>query len=177
MGQQAIAQSTVRTSGTLLIFVAAVCLSAFLLFSVQPMFTKMVLPVLGGTPAVWSVALVFFQAMLLAGYVYAHLLTRYLPTRVAVIVHLGVILAAMTALPVALPTGWPKPPATGEALWLLGLFTVAVGPPFVAVAANGPLLQAWFARSGHSRASDPYFLYAASNLGSFAALAAYPLAI
>jgi len=85
VGQEAISRWTVRTSATLPIFVAAVGLSAFLLFSVQPMFTKMVLPVLGGTPAVWSVALVFFQAMLLAGYVYAHLLTRYLTTRLAVL--------------------------------------------------------------------------------------------
>ncbi|TNC16030.1 hypothetical protein FF100_01825 [Methylobacterium terricola] len=156
---------------------AALLLSAFLLFSVQPLFTKMVLPRLGGSPATWSVALVVFQALLLGGYLYAHLLARRLKPRTALGLHLGLMLAAALCLPIGLPAGWGAPPEENQALWLVGLFVTAVGLPFFALSANGPLLQAWFARSGHARAGDPYFLYAASNIGSFAALVAYPLLI
>lgn len=156
---------------------ASLLLSAFLLFSVQPMFTKMVLPRLGGSPATWSVALVVFQALLLGGYLYAHLLARRLRARAALALHLGLMLAAGLALPIGLPAGWGAPPAENQALWLVGLFVTAVGLPFFALSANGPLLQAWFARSCHARAGDPYFLYAASNIGSFTALVAYPLLI
>src|SRR5215212_3282821 len=159
------------------LFAAALFLSALLLFAVQPMFTKMVLPVLGGPPAVWSIALVFFQALLLAGYCYAHLLGRYASTRAALALHLALMLGAGLTLPIAIPAGRTSAPADGEAFWLLGIFAVSVGLPFFALAANGPLLQAWFSRSGHPRAADPYFLYAASNVGSFAALIAYPLAV
>lgn len=159
-------------------YVATIFLSAFLLFSVQPMFTKMVTPVLGGSSAVWSVAMVFFQAMLLAGYAYAHALGRFATPRTALIVHLGLMLAAAAvALPIAFDPAWGRPPADGEALWLMKVFLVSVGLPFFIVSANGPLLQAWFSRSGHPQAADPYFLYGASNLGSFLALLAYPLAL
>lgn len=159
------------------VFAAALFLSALLLFGVQPMFAKMVLPVLGGTSAVWSVAMICFQSLLLAGYVYAHWLTRRLGKRVAAAVHLALIASAFLALPITVAAGWGKPPANGETFWLLGLFGASVGLPFFALAGNGPLLQAWFSRSGHAQANDPYFLYAASNIGSFAALFAYPLAI
>lgn len=159
------------------LFAATLFLSAFLLFGVQPMFTRMVLPMLGGTPAVWSVAMVFFQTMLLAGYAYAHVLTRKLPLRTAVLVHLGVIALAAISVPIGLASGFGDPPASGEAFWLIGLFTLSVGPAFFAVAANGPLLQAWFARTGHAHAGDPYFLYGASNLGSFLALLSYPFLV
>ena len=141
------------------------------------MFTKMVLPFLGGSPGVWSVAMVFFQAVLLLGYVYAHCLTRFLPLRLAAAAHVCVLIAAFAAMPIALAQGFGRPPADGAIGWLLGLFAVSVGLPFFAVAGNGPLLQAWFARSGHKQAGDPYFLYGASNLGSFAALFSYPLLI
>lgn len=166
-----------RNAAFLALFVATILLSALLLFGVQPMFTKMVLPVLGGSPGVWSVAMVFFQALLLAGYAYAHGLARHLPLRIAAPIHLAVMGCALAVLPIELATGWGKPPAHGEAFWLLGLFLASVGLPFFALAANGPLLQAWFARSDHPHARDPYFLYGASNIGSFAALIAYPLAI
>jgi spermidine synthase len=156
-------------------FIAAIFVSASLLFAVQPLFTKLVLPRFGGSPSVWSVAMVFFQAVLLAGYAYAHLLTRYLPLRYAIAVHLAVMLAAVAALPLSIAEGWGRPPAHGEAFYLIGLFSVSVGLPFFALAANSPLLQAWFARSHHPAASDPYFLYAASNVGSFLALLGYPL--
>jgi len=158
-------------------FAAAIFVSAALLFLVQPMFTKMVLPRFGGAPSVWSVAIVFFQAALLAGYAYAHLLTRYAPGRLSVVIHLAVMLAAVFALPLSIPASWGKPPDSGEAFWLLGLFAVSIGLPFVALSANSPLLQAWFARTDHPDAHDPYFLYAGSNIGSFLALVSYPIII
>ena len=158
-------------------FGAAIFLSAALLFAVQPMFTKMVLPRFGGSPSVWSVAMVFFQALLLAGYAYAHLLTRTLPIRAAVIVQIAVMAAAVFMLPLAIAAGWGRPPESGAAFWLIGLFAVSIGLPFFALSANGPLLQAWFARTDHPAAKNPYFLYAASNIGSFLALLAYPIAI
>jgi hypothetical protein len=159
------------------VYGATIFLSAALLFAVQPMFTKMVLPRLGGSPAVWSVAMVFFQALLLLGYAYAHLLTRLLPGRGAVLVQVGVMAVAVLALPLAIRAGWGRPPQTGEAFWLISLFAVSIGLPFFALSANGPLLQAWFARTDHPSASNPYFLYAASNIGSFLALLAYPVLI
>ena len=161
----------------LAVFAAAIFLSAVLIFALQPMFTKMVLPALGGSPSVWSVAMVFFQAMLLAGYAYAHFLTRYLPMRFSVLVHLGVMIVATLALPLVIAQGWGRPPAQGEILWLLGLFTISIGLPFFALSANAPLLQAWFARTDHPAAKNPYFLYAASNAGSFLALLSYPFLI
>jgi hypothetical protein len=157
------------------VFASAIFLSAGLLFAVQPLFAKMVLPRLGGSPSVWSVAVVFFQGVLLAGYAYAHVISRWLPARITVLVHLAVMLVAATAVPLAISSGWGRPPFQGEALWLLGLFGVSIGLPFFALSANGPLLQAWFARTSHPAARDPYFLYAASNAASFLALVSYPL--
>src|SRR3984893_10154388 len=170
-------RSAARHRVTLAVYVAAIFLSAALLFAVQPMFTKLVLPRLGGSPSVWSVAMVFFQAALLAGYAYAHFLMRFVSPRNAVIVHIMVMVVAAFWLPLSIATGWGKPPASGEAFWLLGLFAVSIGLPFFALAANAPLLQAWFARTGHPSAGDPYFLYAASNVGSFLALLSYPFVI
>jgi spermidine synthase len=167
-----VAQSSAALLAT---FVAAIFLSAALLFQVEPMFTKMVLPRLGGSPSVWSVAMVFFQTMLLAGYAYAHVLTRYAPGRISILIHLAVMVVAASTLPLAIGMG--RPPETGEAFWLLGLFTTSIGLPFFALAANGPLLQAWFARTDHPDAKDPYFLYAASNIGSFIALLSYPTVV
>src|SRR5712692_4999208 len=177
---EATAVATRRDPGrTLLLatFTAAIFTSAALLFMVQPMFTKMVLPRLGGAPSVWSVAIVFFQAALLAGYAYAHWLTRCASPRVSAAIHLAVMIAASLALPLSIAAGWGRPPARGEALWLMGLFTASIGLPFFALAANSPLLQAWFAGTDHPAAKDPYFLYAASNVGSFFALVSYPIVI
>ena len=156
------------------LFTAAVFLSALLLFGVQPMFSRMVLPQLGGSPSVWSVAMVFFQSMLLAGYAYAHFLMGTQNRRLAVAVHLALLTGALFMLPLSI-ADWGAPPASGTAFWLLGLFTVSIGLPFFALAANNPLLQTWFVRTGHREAHDPYFLYAASNIGSFLALLSYPL--
>ncbi len=162
---------------TLWLFTLTTFLSAVLLFAVQPMFAKMVLPVLGGAPSVWAVAMLFFQAALLAGYCYAHFLIRYVPAKTGGLIHLGVCAAALLVLPIGLPKGFGEPPPGEPYLWQLGLFAVAVGLPFFAVAANAPLLQAWFAKSGHPHRDDPYFLYGASNLGSLLVLLAYPLVL
>jgi hypothetical protein len=158
------------------VYTAAVFLNALLLFGVQPMFTRMVLPRLGGSPSVWSVAMVFFQSVLLAGYAYAHILMSARNRYVPVAVHLALLIAAALTLPLSIGDFLGSPPTGAAApFWLLGLFTVSIGLPFFALAANNPLAQAWFARTRHRDAQDPYFLYAASNLGSFLALISYPV--
>lgn len=167
--------SVSRNRLILVVYVAAIFTSALLLFSVQPLFTKMVLPRLGGSPAVWSVAMVFFQSLLLGGYAYAHYLMRLRSRAIPVIAHLVLLLIAFLGLPLSIGDGWGTPPTSGYAVWLLGLFAVSIGLPFFALAANNPLLQAWFVRSGHPDGADPYFLYAASNIGSFLALLSYPV--
>ncbi len=149
-------------------------LGALLLFWVQPMFSKMALPLLGGAPAVWNIAMVFFQSALLAGYLYAHLGQKWLRPKWQAFVHLVLLAMAFAALPIALEDNLQPPPGDGAALWFLGLLTRSLGLPFLALAATAPMLQSWFARTGHRDAGNPYFLYGASNLGSIAALAAYP---
>ena len=159
-----------------LAFAATLALSALLLFSVQPMVAKMLLPVLGGAPATWAVSLCFFQALLLAGYAYAHLVGLTLATRWALVVHAGLLLAAFATLPIQLPPDL-APPEGSPYLWLLAMLATLVGLPFFTLSANAPLLQLWFGRSGHRRSADPYFLYGASNAGSLVALLAYPVLI
>lgn len=159
----------------LVVYTAAIFTSALLLFSVQPLFTKMVLPRLGGSPAVWSVAMVFFQSLLLGGYGYAHYLMQIRNRVVPVAMHLALLGGALLTLPLGIANGWGEPPTSGYAFWLLGLFAVSIGLPFFALAANNPLLQAWFVRTGHPNGPDPYFLYASSNIGSFLALLSYPV--
>jgi hypothetical protein len=167
--------SDARNRLILIVYTAAIFTSALLLFSVQPLFTKMVLPRLGGSPAVWSVAMVFFQSLLLAGYAYAHYLTLLKNRIWPVAIHLVLLVIALLTLPLSIAGGWGTPPASGYAFWLLGLFAVSIGLPFFALAANNPLLQAWFVRTGHPSGPDPYFLYASSNIGSFLALLSYPV--
>ncbi len=171
-GRRAIAQHA-----QLWLFAATMFVGAALLFWVQPLFTKMVLPLLGGSPSVWNTAMVFFQAALLCGYGYAHLLTRHLGPRSQCLAHLCVLGAAAVALPIGIAEGWRPDSDAPPALWLLGLLFVSIGAPFFAVATTAPLIQRWFSRTGHPHASDPYFLYAASNLGSVAVLLAFPFVI
>ena len=156
-------------------FTSTIFLSALLLFAIQPMFAKMALPVLGGSPSVWSVSVFFFQGALLVGYLYAHLLINKVPAHLTGIIHLGVCALALVSLPIGIATWVGEPPQGEPYLWQLGMFAASIGLPFMAVSANAPLLQAWFARSGHPDARDPYFLYAASNLGSLIALLSYPI--
>ncbi len=160
-----------------LLFAVTIFLGSALLFLVQPMFARMVLPVLGGAPSVWNTAMVFYQAVLLAGYACAHFSTARLGVRRQSVMQLGLLLLPFAILPVAV-AGIGTPPTDSSPLgWLLGVMLTAVGLPFFAAATMGPTLQTWFAASGHSRAADPYFLYSSSNLGSMVALLGYPFAI
>lgn len=153
-------------------------LSAFLLFAVQPLLGKLILPMLGGAPTVWNAAMVFFQALLLAGYAYAHGTSRVLRPAGQAVLHLCVLVACAAALPVAIPAGWNEAPVTGNPFfWQLAMMSVAAGGPFFALAATAPMLQRWFSLTGHRDAPSPYFLYGASNLGSMAALLSYPFLI
>mgnify|MGYP005814561049 CR=1 FL=1 len=155
------------------LFIAIIALGSFLLFLVQPLVARLVLPVLGGSPSVWNTAMVFYQAVLLGGYAYAHLLSRLRPA-LQVAVHVALFAAAALTLPVGIAD--LGPPETGAAapLWLLRLLGLSIGPLFLVVSAQAPLMQAWFARSADPQSGNPWFLYAASNAGSLAGLLCYP---
>ena len=160
----------------ILLFACTLFLSSALLFAVQPMISKMVLPLLGGSPGVWNACMCFFQAGLLAGYAYAHLLARRLAWTTQAALHGSLLLLAFLFLPPAL--GQAAPPADGSPVgWLLGLLALGVGLPFFVLSATAPLMQHWFSRTRHPDARNPYFLYAASNAGSLLALLGYPLLI
>ncbi|MEM7570099.1 MAG: fused MFS/spermidine synthase [Pseudomonadota bacterium] len=175
--QAALSGYRINNNAIYVVFTASIFLSAGLLFMVQPMFGKMALPLLGGTPGVWNTAMVFFQASLLAGYCYAHVLGKLPSTRLQQGVHLIIMAAATAVLPLSIGAGWQSPPEGTPTLWLLGLLAANVGAPFFALSANAPLIQKWFSKTAHPHASDPYFLYAASNLGSFIGLLSYPFLI
>src|SRR5205809_962901 len=148
-------------------------LSSSLLFLVQPMIAKMVLPMLGGTPAVWNTCMLFFQAILLVGYAYAHAITTWLKPRQQVYLHLLIALLPAIVLPIGLVKNWAPQGDANPIPWLLAILTVSVGLPFFVISTSAPLLQKWFAYTGDPSAKDPYFLYAASNLGSMIALIGY----
>jgi SAM-dependent methyltransferase len=161
------------------LFAIAIFTSASLVFVVQPMVTKLVLPMLGGSPSVWNTSMVFFQAALLAGYGYAHAIQRIGSIKVQVGVHLALLLAAALFLPLHI-NGWLGDPDPAAPIgWLLATLALSVGGPFAILSATAPLLQAWYARvrAGHADGKNPYVLYAASNLGSFLALLSYPILI
>jgi spermidine synthase len=160
-----------------LVFTISIFLSATLLFSVQPMFSKLVLPLLGGSSNVWNTAMVFFQSMLLLGYVYAHLISKYFTLLNQVLIHVTLLLVGLVFLPLSIAQDWVVPTTGTPIFWLLGLFSVSIGVPFFAISANAPLFQSWFSKTDHKQASDPYFLYAASNAGSLLTLCAYPVVI
>jgi hypothetical protein len=159
-----------------LLFSITLFVSAALLFCVQPMTAKLLLPKLGGSPAVWNTCMVFFQVILLAGYTYAHILTARFSQRRQVLIHAVLLLLPLAVLPICLPAEAVSnlPHDTSPLPWLLGVLFTTVGLPFFAVATSGPLLQKWFANTEHPSAADPYFLYAASNLGSMLGLLGYP---
>jgi SAM-dependent methyltransferase len=152
------------------LFTLAVFAGSFLLFLVQPMLARMALPRLGGAPAVWNSAMLVYQALLLAGYAYAHWLGRLRP-RAQVLVHLGLLLLAALTLPLSL-AGMSPPASADPVLWVPALLLVSVGPLFFVISAQSPLLQRWLSLSG---GGDPYPLFVASNFGSFCGLLAYPL--
>ncbi len=157
------------------LYLLTVFVGASLVFLIQPMFARMVLPLLGGSPAVWNTSMVFYQLVLLAAYGYAHVSTTRLGARRQAAWHLVLLAVPLAFLPFGVPAGWPPPPSAAPLPWLLGLMTAAVGLPFFAIAATSPLLQKWFAETTHRRAADPYFLYVASNAGSMLALLSYPV--
>ncbi len=159
------------------VYAVTLLLSAFLLFLVQPMFGKMILPMLGGSPSVWNTAMLFFQALLLAGYAYAHGTSRFLSIKTQALLHLALLLAFVFVLPLAIPEGWVPPAGEDPTFWQLGLMAVAVGGPFFVLSGSAPILQHWFAHTSHPDAHNPYFLYASSNLGSMTALLAYPFLV
>ena len=158
------------------LFGLAIFLSAGLVFLVQPMTAKLLLPAFGGSPQVWTASMVFFQAALLAGYAYADLSIRRIGLRRQPLVHAVVILLPLLVLPIGL-RGLDTASGLPPALAVVAILLLSVGAPYVAVSATSPLLQRWFASTGHSAASDPYFLYAASNVGSLIGLLGYPLVI
>jgi hypothetical protein len=168
--------SRLRASLILWSFSGAIFVAAGLLFLVEPMVGKLILPIAGGTPAVWTTSVLFFQVVLLLGYGYAHLVSRLRP-RFQVGVHLVVVAAALLALPIAIPAGIEPPAGDRLVFWVLGLLALVVGLPFFALSSASPLLQHWFSLTGHEQAPDPYFLYRASNLASVAALLAYPFLV
>src|SRR5262245_44331665 len=149
--------------------------SAFLIFVVQPMVAKRIVPWFGGVPSVWILCLAFYQTALFVGYAYAHCLIRFVaPTR-QVLVHALVFAGALLTLPVLPGESWRPVGAVEPGAAILAMLGARVAPPFVALAATGPLVQAWFARRYPGR--SPYPLYAVSNLGSFLALVAYPFVL
>ena len=163
------------------LFAAATFVSASLVFTVEPMIAKMLLPHLGGSPSVWNTSLVFFQAALLTGYAYAHVLQRIGNVRHQIGVHLTCLALAACALPLAVSQGLGDPDPNAPVLWLLAQLALSIGAPFAVLSATAPLVQCWFASATFDPATkqspDAYPLYAASNLGSLVALLAYPLAI
>jgi len=147
------------------------------MFLVEPMVAKMVLPSVGGTPAVWTTSVLFFQTVLLAGYGYSHWLAMRMTWRRQALVHGTVLLLPLLVLPIHVITGWNPPTSGSPVLYLVLLLSAMAGLPFFVVATTSPLVQHLFSRTDHPDASDPYFLYRASNLGSALGLLAYPALI
>jgi len=148
---------------------------AFLLFLVEPMFARMVLPLLGGAPAVWNTCLVFYQLALLAGYLYAHAVGRQ-PTRRQIALQVVLLLAAAVLLPITVRGGAP-PTSSNPIGWVFWILLLSLGLPFIVLATTGPLLQRWYALLGPEAARTVYSLFAASNVGSFIALLGYPFLV
>ena len=155
---------------------ASMLFSAFLLFALEPLITRMVLPLMGGSASVWNTALLFFQSTLLVGYAYAHALSRF-SNRAQLIVHGLLLIIAVLFLPPSVVNGWLPQLGDLPVISLLVALSAAIGVPFLALAATAPLIQRWYFQTGIPGSEDPYFLYAASNVGSIAALISYPILI
>jgi hypothetical protein len=155
-----------------LLFAATIFTSAFLLFQVQPLISKFILPWFGGSPAVWSTCMLFFQVVLFGGYVYAHLTTQYLSPKKQAILHVGLLVAAACLLPISPSDSWKPTGGENPALQIVLLLSVSVGLPYFILSSTGPLLQSWFSRQAPG--ASPYRLYALSNIGSLLALVSYP---
>ncbi len=156
----------------MLVYAATIFLSAFLLFQVQPLIAKFILPWFGGSAAVWSAALLFFQLLLLAGYFYAHILIRYVKPKHQFWVHAGLLLASLATLPIVPSPVFRATTAGDPTPRILLLLAATVGLPYTLLSATSPLLQAWFVRA--RKGAVPYRLFALSNFGSMLALISYP---
>ena len=166
-----------RQISLILIFAITMFVSASLMFVLQPMFGKILLPLLGGSPAVWNTCMVFYQTILFLGYLYAHYLSTKQPQHRQIQIHTAVILISLIALPLALPDNTLPPTESNPTFWIIWTLSIAIGLPFFVVSSTAPLMQKWFANVGHHTSHDPYYLYAASNAGSLLALLSYPFII
>ncbi len=163
-----------RNLSLIFLFAATLFTSASLMFVLQPLFGKILLPLLGGSPAVWNTCMVFYQSILFLGYLYAHYLSTRHSQQRQILVHAALILISFLALPLALPENTVPPTDSNPTFWLLWTLFLAIGLPFFVVSTTAPLIQKWFAHVGHHTSHDPYYLYAASNTGSLIALLSYP---
>ncbi|HEY2906523.1 MAG TPA: fused MFS/spermidine synthase [Vicinamibacterales bacterium] len=168
------ARSVAHSTAIVPLFATTMFLSGFLLFLVEPMAAKMVLPILGGVPMVWNGCVVFFQIVMLAGYGYAFGASRWLRVRHHVLVHAAVLAAPAAVLPFVIQAGSARPPDGNPLGWLLLLLAGTIGVPFFVLSTSASVFQHWLSRTDHPSAQDPYFLYSASNLGCLLALASYP---
>ena len=156
-------------------FTVATLVSAFLVFQVQPVISKTVLPWFGGSPAVWTTCMLFFQLLLFAGYAYAHLITRWLTPRVQGVIHFSLLVLALLVLPITPEASWRPTGSEQPTAHILLILLVNIGLPYFILSATGPLIQAWFSLDGTGR--SPYRFYALSNVGSLAALLTYPFLV
>jgi hypothetical protein len=170
-------RSRIQNAVFLFAFASALFASALLMFAIQPMIAKALLPKLGGTPQVWNTCMVFFQTVLFAGYLHAHFTQVAVGLRRQAALHIAIASLALLTLPIALSPGSGTPDSAHPILWLLQALTLTVGAPLFVISATAPLLQKWFAHTRHPAARDPYFMYAASNIGSLLALLGYPTVI
>ncbi len=165
---------TDRSLSLIILFAGTLFTSASLMFVLQPLFGKILLPLLGGSPAVWNTCMVFYQSILFLGYLYAHTISTRFSQHRQIQIHAAVILVSFLALPLALPENTVPPTESDPTFWLLWTLFLAIGLPYFVVSTTAPLVQKWFANIGHHTSHDPYYLYAASNTGSLIALLSYP---
>ncbi len=173
MNQPSVANFDRRLS-LIILFAGTLFISASLMFVLQPLFGKLLLPLLGGSPAVWNTCMVFYQSLLFLGYLYAHFLSTRANQRRQIMVHAAIIMISLLALPVALPENITPPTDSNPTFWLCWTLFLAIGLPYFVISTTSPLVQKWFANIGHHTSHDPYYLYAASNAGSLLALLSYP---
>jgi len=171
-------QSAVAHSSLIVpLFASTMFLSGFLLFLVEPMAARMVLPILGGVPMVWNGCVVFFQIVMLAGYVYALGASRWLRLRHHVLLHAAVLATPAAVLPFMIQAGSARPPEGNPLAWRLLLLAGSIGLPFFVLSTSASVFQHWLSRTDHPSARDPYFLYSSSNFGCLLALASYPIVV
>ena len=161
----------------LFLFSVTIFVSSFLVFLIQPIVGKMLLPLFGGVPAVWNACLVFFQATLLGGYCYTHFSAKYLALNRQILVHGFLLCIALITLPFFASEKFAPPVGIDPAFWLLGCLIYMIGLPYFLVSSSAPLLQRWFSLCDHHTSHDPYFLYSTSNAGSLIALTSFPFLI